>query len=208
MEQFKNFFPTITEQQWCLLEAYHKLLLSWNEKINLVSRKDIDSIETKHILPVLPAIELRCFQRDKQVLDVGTGGGIPGIPLAILYPNIHFVLIDSIHKKTKAVEDIVNALKLANVDVICDRIENIPYKFDIIVGRGVTMFKDFIKLVHGHMNSNGCITYWTGGNTDELLPRYLRKFTQCLDLELFLEHKFCVSKKILCYSKQTSKVST
>lgn len=207
MEQFRNFFPTISEHQWHLLNEYHRLLVSWNEKINLVSRKDVDSIEVKHILPVLPAIHLRCFQKDKHVLDVGTGGGIPGIPLAILYPNIHFVLIDSIHKKTKAVEDIAKSLQLKNVEVICDRLENISYKFDVIVGRGVTMFKDFTKLVHPNLHFNSYITYWTGGSTGELLPPYIKKFTQCFDLELFFDHKFCESKKILCYSKQTGKIS-
>ncbi len=205
MESFKAFFPPISEDQWQLLNAYSDVLTFWNEKINLVSRKDIAFVKEKHILPVLPAINLLCFNENDCVLDVGTGGGIPGIPLAILYPKLRFTLLDSIQKKVKAVKDMVDVLQLENVEVVCDRLENISAKFDIIVGRGVVNFETFVKWVSLNMRSaKSNVVYWTGGEIT--LSSSVKKFTQSFDLELFFKQRFCLSKKILCYSKNLRKI--
>ena len=200
MEQFKSFLSEISETQWSLLNKYCELLLDWNAKINLISRKDTESLKEKHVLPILTATSLRNFVDVKQVLDVGTGGGVPGIPLAILFPQIQFTLLDSIHKKINAVQAMVKALALNNVNVICDRVENIKGIFDIIVGRGVTAFSDFVKLVRPCLKEKtGSVIYWTGGDLKTLLAPWLKSRTQCLDLEVFFKHKFCETKKLLIY---------
>ena len=201
MKRFNKFFDAISDEAYASLDRYAELLVEWNAKINLVSRKDVDFLKEKHLLPVLPAVTLNCWDSVKTVLDVGTGGGIPGIPLAILFPKIRFTLLDSIQKKIVAVSDMVSSLKLNNVDVICDRVEHLDKTYDVVTGRGVTAFSDFVKLVRPRLaKKHGRVVYWTGGDSKTLLPPWLKSQTEVFDLEAFFQHTFCETKKILIKS--------
>ena len=160
----KAVFDELSDEEVAKLARYMSLLLEWNVKINLISRKDISNVIVKHILPCLSIIRVTTFKRCDHVLDIGTGGGLPGIPLAIVNPHSNFVLLDSIKKKTVAVEDMVKRLGLKNVDVINDRAENIHKKFDKIVGRAVINLGDFLSYASKLVKTPGRIFYLKGGD--------------------------------------------
>ena len=156
----KNWFPDLTEQTWQGLEQYCELLRNWNSKINLVSRKDMDRLETKHLAHCLTITKFLRLMPKTQVLDVGTGGGLPGIPMAICYPQAKFTLMDSIAKKVMVVEDMASKLGLANVSVRRGRVEELPKKktYDFVLGRAVTALPVFFgwvrdKVAKGSRNS-------------------------------------------------------
>ena len=172
-----RWFPEIAKEAWEGLSAYAELLREWNSKINLVSRKDTERIEIKHLAHCLIATKFLRLMPKASLLDVGTGGGLPGIPLAICYPAANFTLIDSIAKKIVAVEDMVARLELPNVEVRRGRAEELPAKrsFDFVLGRAVTNLPTFYgwvrhKIRKGarHAPANG-ILYWKGGDYEEEL---------------------------------------
>ena len=191
----KTWFPDLAEESWFGLQQYCKLLRDWNSKINLVSRKDMDRLEIKHLAHCLTITKFLRLMPKTQVLDVGTGGGLPGIPMAICYPQAKFTLMDSIAKKVMVVEDMTSKLGLSNVSVRRGRVEELPQKktYDFVLGRAVTALPVFFgwvrdKVAKGSRNSlaNG-ILYLKGGdyreelkssgltpakiwNLDELLP--------------------------------------
>lgn len=172
-----RWFPDLTDETWALLKEYCDLLRDWNSKINLVSRKDMDRLELKHLAHCLTITKFLRLMPKARLLDVGTGGGLPGIPLAICYPQARFTLLDSIGKKVMVVEDMVSKLNLKNVEVRRGRVEEMPKKrsYDFVIGRAVTALPTFFKWVHNkiakgakHSPANG-ILYLKGGDyTEEL----------------------------------------
>lgn len=172
-----KWFPSLPKETWVQLREYTDLLREWNAKINLVSRKDMERLETKHLAHCLTITNFLRLMPKAQVLDVGTGGGLPGIPLAICYPQARFTLLDSIGKKVMVVEDMVHRLGLKNVEVRRGRVEEMPKKrsFDFVIGRAVTALPTFFgwvnnKIRKGSRNSpaNG-ILYLKGGDYSEEL---------------------------------------
>ena len=201
METIKRYFPNLSETQLEQFKAIAEVYKDWNQKINVVSRKDIDEIYIRHVLHSLAIAKIQSFQPGSKVLDVGTGGGFPGIPLAILFPETQFTLVDSIGKKIKVVEEVVEALELKNVTAINDRVENISGEFDFIVSRAVAVMPSFVHWVKGkiakesrHELKNG-ILYLKGGDlTEELKPYRAVKIYELCDL---FEEEFFDTKKVV-----------
>lgn len=160
-----KYFPNLTEDQRAKFDALESLYRDWNSKINVISRKDMDSFYLHHVLHSLAISKMISFSDGVTVLDVGTGGGFPGIPLAILFPNVEFTLCDSIGKKIKVVEGVATSLGLKNVKWVNARVETLPQKFDYIVSRAVTDLSNFIPWVKNSYK-NGII-YLKGGDLKE-----------------------------------------
>ncbi len=175
MQRLKEIFAgtPISDEQWQQLEAMAALHREWNAKINLISRKDIDNLEWHHYAHCLVAGTFLKLMAGARVIDVGTGGGFPGLILAVLYPQAHFTLADSIAKKILVVSDIAERLGLKNVTPQVGRVENFKQKFDFVTGRAVTNLPAFFRLVKKliapgkkHSVANG-ILYWKGGSLDD-----------------------------------------
>ncbi len=148
MELIKQYFPNLTETQYQQLEMLAPLYTEWNEKINVISRKDMEHFYERHVLHSLGIAKVIEFTPGTKVLDVGTGGGFPGIPLAILFPETNFFLVDSIGKKIKVVQEVAAALGLKNVRAAHCRAEDVKEKFDFVVSRAVTRLINFYPWVH------------------------------------------------------------
>jgi 16S rRNA (guanine527-N7)-methyltransferase len=201
MEIILKYFPNLTEiqiEQFGKLEALYKF---WNEQINVISRKDIDEIYTHHVLHSLGIAKVQGFTPNSKVLDIGTGGGFPGIPLAILFPETEFYLVDSIGKKIKVVNEVVTDLGLTNVKAEHKRAELVNEEFDFIVSRAVTNMDDFVKWTKGkiakkqrHELKNG-ILYLKGGDLTEELQNF-PKATQ-YNLTDFFDDAFFETKKVV-----------
>jgi 16S rRNA (guanine527-N7)-methyltransferase len=201
MDEIQKYFPYLTDIQKEQFEKLDYLYHDWNAKINVISRKDIDELYTKHILHSLGIAKIVQFEPGTFVLDVGTGGGFPGIPLAILFPETRFYLIDIIAKKIKVVQAVVDALELKNVKAEQMRAELVKGDFDFIVSRAVTNMPDFvswikdkIKKKHKHELKNG-ILYLKGGDLTEELKDF-PKATE-YNLAQFFEDEFFETKKVV-----------
>ena len=173
----KQHFPFVTDKQLEKFEQLPSLYAEWNEKINVISRKDIENIFERHILHSLAIAKVCLFKPNSEILDVGTGGGFPGIPLAILFPEVKFTLVDSIGKKIKVVNEVKDALGLKNVYAEQIRVEQVKKSFDFIVSRAVTQMpefvtwvKDKISKIQYHDLDNGLICLKGGDLTEELKP--------------------------------------
>src|SRR5690606_6513434 len=178
MQLILKYFPNLTEDQIDKFTQLEALYQDWNLKINVVSRKDIDELYLRHVLHSLGIAKIQPFLPGSYILDVGTGGGFPGIPLAILFPKTRFHLLDSIGKKIKVVDEVVSGLELKNVKTTNDRVENITGKYDFIVSRAVAHMETFVRWTEGkigkksrHERKNG-ILYLKGGNLDEELQPF------------------------------------
>lgn len=201
MEAILKYFPNITDIQREQLHKLEVLYQDWNAKINVISRKDIDELYTKHVLHSLAIAKIQPFAPGTYVLDVGTGGGFPGIPLAILFPETRFYLIDVIAKKIKVVQAVAEALELKNVKAEQIRAENVKGDFDFIVSRAVTNMPDFvswtkdkIKKKDKHELKNG-ILYLKGGDLTEELKDF-PKATEYPIADLF-DDPFFETKKVV-----------
>ena len=201
MDEILKYFPDLTEIQIKQFQKLDFLYHDWNEKINVISRKDIDALYTKHILHSLGIAKIMKFEPGATVLDVGTGGGFPGIPLAILFPETRFYLIDVIAKKIKVVQGVVDALELKNVKTEQKRAELVKGDFDFIVSRAVTNMPDFVSWIHDkikkqhkHTLKNG-ILYLKGGDLNEELKDFPN--VTLYDLADHFEDEFFETKKVV-----------
>lgn len=201
MDKIYEYFPDLTKQQYSQFQGLDALYRHWNERVNVISRKDIDNLYEHHILHSLAIAKFFNFKQQSRVLDVGTGGGFPGIPLAILFPKVEFCLIDAIEKKVKVVQEIANELGLHNVRTKQMRVENFNEKFDYIVSRAVTAFPDFYKLSHKSISTicnnklhNGII-YLKGGDFFEEL-RAFKKY-EVYNISSVFSEEFFETKKII-----------
>ena len=192
----------MTPEQIVCFEKMDAVYRDWNEKINVISRKDIGSLYEKHILHSLAIAKIITFRPGTKILDVGTGGGFPGIPLAVLFPATHFVLIDSIGKKIKVVQAVADELGLKNVTAIHTRVEEVKSEFDFVISRAVTAFPVFVGLVKKNisrkqLNSlpNGII-YLKGGDFEEEIQDFKRNI-EVSEIAKFFEEPFFETKKIL-----------
>jgi 16S rRNA (guanine527-N7)-methyltransferase len=201
MDEILKYFPNLTDIQKEQFEKLDFLYHDWNEKINVISRKDIDALYTKHILHSLGIAKIIKFEPGTYVLDVGTGGGFPGIPLAILFPETRFYLIDIIAKKIKVVQAVAEGLELKNVKAEQLRAENVKGDFDFIVSRAVTNMPDFVSWVktkikknNKHELKNG-ILYLKGGD----LTEELKDFPKATEYNLadYFEDEFFETKKVV-----------
>jgi 16S rRNA (guanine527-N7)-methyltransferase len=201
MEAILSQFPNLTEIQILQFKKLQALYEDWNAKINVISRKDIDELYTRHVLHSLGIAKIIEFRPGSRIMDVGTGGGFPGIPLAILHPEVDFYLIDVIAKKIKVVNEVVAGLGLKNVKAEQKRAELVKQEFDFIVSRAVTNMPDFVNWVEDkvakkqhHELANG-ILYLKGGDLTEELTAF-PKATQ-YNLSDFFTDEFFETKKVV-----------
>ena len=203
MQIIHKYFPELTEKQIEQFTDLQQLYQHWNAQINVISRKNMDTLYTNHILHSLAIAKVIQFEKGTKILDIGTGGGFPGIPLAILFPEVEFLLVDSIGKKIIVVNEVSNAIGLSNVRTVRERAENINETFDFVVSRAVTNMTDFKKWVKGKFNNthnntlNNGILYLKGGDLSEELRGISHYKYEIAD---FFEEEFFETKKVIYIS--------
>ncbi|PZV76819.1 16S rRNA m(7)G-527 methyltransferase [Algoriphagus aquaeductus] len=197
-----SYFPDLTEKQVLQFDRLQELYEDWNAKINVISRKDMEQFYVHHVLHSLGIAKVMRFQPGTKVLDIGTGGGFPGIPLAILFPDTHFHLVDSIGKKINVVKEVAKALKLGNVEAQQARAESLVRKYDFVISRAVTRMINFYPWVKGKIKredfnefQNG-ILYLKGGDVDEEMEE-LDKSYVTYHLSDYFKEEFFETKKVV-----------
>lgn len=201
VETIIGYFPELTKTQRKQFDQLGALYEEWNAQINVISRKDMDSFYERHVLHSLAIARVQSFVPGARILDVGTGGGFPCIPLAILFPEVQFTAVDSIGKKIKVVQAVADALGLKNVTAIHGRAENVQGTFDFVVSRAVTQMPKFVTWVKGkfsvkqqHDKTNG-ILYLKGGDLTEELKNFPK--AQIFPISDHFEGEFFETKKIV-----------
>ena len=202
------YFPNLDQEQIQLFDVLKDVYLEWNSKINVISRKDTENFYTRHVLHSLSIAKFIKFKPNTRVLDVGTGGGFPGIPLAIYFKTSEFTLIDSIGKKIKVVDEVVKELKLKNVNTGVVRAENISLKYDFIVSRAVAQLDKFCPWISENINKteineikNGII-YLKGGNLIEEISKVSNKYNfKLIKISDYYDNLFFKNKSILYLKK-------
>jgi len=205
MELINKYFPNITSEQRERFAALDALYRDWNSKINVISRKDIDNLYEHHILHSLGIAKLIAFKPGTRIMDLDTGGGFPGIPLAIMFPDVQFHLVDSIGKKIRVCDEVRTALGLTNVTTEWSRAENVKDKFDFVVSRAVMPLADLVKLIRKNIAKdshyampNGLICLKGGELANEVMP--MKSHTLITDLSDYFEEEFFETKKVVYVS--------
>lgn len=202
LEQIFAYFPELSAKQREQLRALEGLYTEWNARINVISRKDMDAFYLHHVLHSMAIAKVQPFTKGSRILDVGTGGGFPGIPLAILFPETQFLLVDSIGKKIKVVQEVAKAIGLENLEARHQRAEEVKGKFDFVVSRAVTRMAPFYGWVKGkfelrqnHALENG-ILYLKGGDLMEELDECGQPYT-LYPISRFFEEDFFETKMVV-----------
>ncbi|MBR2886703.1 MAG: 16S rRNA (guanine(527)-N(7))-methyltransferase RsmG [Bacteroidales bacterium] len=195
-----KYFPNLSDKQQSQFAALGSLYPEWNEKINVISRNDIDELFTRHILHSLAIAKFSLLDNSKNIIDVGTGGGFPGIPLAIMYPEKQFTLIDSIGKKISVVQDVIEKIGLTNATAQKINSNDLHQKFDTIVSRAVTAFPNFVKQTHKLLEKSptSSIVYLKGGDFEEEIAPF-RKHITLYNISDVFEEEFFETKKVIKY---------
>ena len=201
MELINRYFPELTSIQSTQYTALYELYREWNQKINVISRKDMDQFYCHHVAHSLAIAKFIQFPENSKVMDIGTGGGFPGIPLAILYPDSHFHLVDSIRKKTRVVEEISNSIGLKNITITNDRFENINEKHDFIVSRAVAPALKLFNMTKNAIKQNGQHWLIKGGDLkqekNDLISQYPALKWQSFDINSIYTEDFFNTKKVI-----------
>ena len=202
MELILKYFPKITEEQKQQFAALYDLYIDWNAKINVISRKDITNLYEHHVLHSLGIAKVINFRPGTTVMDLGTGGGFPGIPLAILFPDTHFHLVDSIGKKVRVANEVATSIGLKNVTFCHERAEEEKQKFDFVVSRAVMPLTDLLKIIRKNIASkqqnalpNGLICLKGGELSNETMP--VKNSVEMWDLKDYFEEEFFETKKVV-----------
>lgn len=202
MDIILKYFPNLTETQKQQFTALYDLYTDWNSKINVISRKDITNLYEHHVLHSLGIAKIIQFRPGTEIMDLGTGGGFPGIPLAILFPDTHFHLVDSIGKKVKVATEIAQAIGLKNVTTRHCRAEEEKQQFDFVVSRAVMPLTDLLKIIRKNIRMeqhnalpNGLICLKGGELDREVMP--VKHQTLIYDLKDYFEEEFFETKKVV-----------
>ena len=198
-----KYFPKLSTKQKEQFDKLFDLYAFWNSQINVISRKDIDLLYERHILHSLGIAKVLSFKAGQNVLDVGTGGGFPGIPLAILFPEVQFHLVDSIGKKIKVVNEVAKAIGLENLKATHSRAEQVNDKFDFVVSRAVTQLKDFYPWIRSKFRKDSVsslkngVLYLKGGDLEQELEESKLKNIALYPLKDFFEEEFFDTKYVV-----------
>ena len=202
MEQILKYFNNLTSQQISQFTSLYDLYLDWNSKINVISRKDIENLYEHHVLHSMAIAQIINFKPGTTVLDVGTGGGFPGIPLAILFPEVKFTLIDSIGKKIKVANEVATAIGLKNIFLKHERAQEEKALFDFVVSRAVMPLEELVKLIRKNIAKksinalpNGLICLKGGELQHEILP--FKNIAESYEIDEFFKEEFFQKKKVV-----------